>query len=73
MVKKARERLFGSWEMNRMAFNFAHHVALPGSGGPALGFPMYPRAETAEDRVAPLGEDNCKYEIVSKEIPAAAQ
>jgi len=31
LVKKARARLFGSWEMNWMAYNFAHDVALPGS------------------------------------------
>ena len=33
MVKKARVRLFGSWEMNWMGYNFAHDVALPGSNG----------------------------------------
>src|ERR1051325_5524007 len=31
MVKKARARLFGSWELNWMAYNCAHDVALPGS------------------------------------------
>ena len=30
-VKQARARLFGSWEMNWMAYNFAHDVALPRS------------------------------------------
>jgi len=29
MVKKARTRLCGSWEMNWMAYNFGHDVALP--------------------------------------------
>ena len=48
MVKRARARLFGSWEMNWMAYNFAHDVALPGSTGPPVGFLMYPQAETAE-------------------------
>ena len=38
LVKKARVRLFGPWEMNWMAFNFAHDVALPGSAGAPLGF-----------------------------------
>ena len=38
MVKKARTRLFGSWEMNWMAFNFAHDVTLPGSNGAPIGF-----------------------------------
>ena len=37
MVTKARARLFGSWEMNWMAFNFAHDVALPGSSGAPVG------------------------------------
>ena len=31
MVTKARARLFGSWEMNWLAYNFAHDVALPGA------------------------------------------
>ena len=47
MVKKARARLFGSWEMNWMAYNFAHDVALPGSSGAPVGFFMYPQAETS--------------------------
>ena len=68
MVKKARARLFGSWEMNWMAYNFAHDVALPGSNGAPLGFFMYPQAETADARVDCLDADNFKYEITSKEI-----
>jgi transglutaminase-like putative cysteine protease len=68
MVKKARTRLFGSWEMNWMAYNFAHDVALPGSDGAPVGFFMYPQAETAEGRLDSLDPDNFKYEIASKEI-----
>ena len=30
-VKSARQRLFGSWEMNWIAYNFAHDVELRGS------------------------------------------
>jgi transglutaminase-like putative cysteine protease len=67
MVKGARARLFGSWEMNWMAYNFAHDVALPGSNGAPLGFLMYPQAETAEGRLDCLDPDNFKYEITSKE------
>ncbi len=67
MVKKARTRLFGSWEMNWMAFNFAHDVALPGSNGAPLGFFMYPQAETKEGRLDCLDADSFKYEITSKE------
>jgi len=50
MVKKARARLFGSWEMNWMAYNFAHDVTLPGSNGAPIGFLLYPHAETTEGR-----------------------
>lgn len=68
MVAKARGRLFGSWEMNWMAYNFAHDVALPGSSGKPVEFLMYPQAETTEGRPDCLDPDNFKYEITSKEI-----
>jgi transglutaminase-like putative cysteine protease len=71
MVKKARARLFGSWEMNWMAYNFAHDVALPGSNGAPVGFLMYPQAETSEGRIDSLDSDNFKYEITSREITTA--
>ena len=70
MVKKARARLFGSWEMNWMAYNSAHDVALPGSSGKPLAFLMYPQAETAEGRLDSLTPDSFKYEITSREITA---
>jgi transglutaminase-like putative cysteine protease len=68
MVKKARTRLFGSWEMNWMAYNFAHDVALPGSSGMPVGFLMYPQAETTDGRLDSLDADNFKYEITTREI-----
>jgi transglutaminase-like putative cysteine protease len=67
MVMKARARLFGFWEMNWMAYNFAHDVALPGSSGAPVGFLMYPQAETADGRLDCLDPDGFKYEISSKE------
>ncbi len=70
MVTKARKRLFGSWEMNWMAYNFAHDVALPGPAAASVGFLMYPQAETADGRIDCLDPDNFKYEITSKEISA---
>ena len=70
LVKKTRERLFGSWEMNWMAYNFAHDVALPGSSATPIGFFMYPQAETTEGRLDPLAPETFKYEITSKEITA---
>jgi len=71
MVTKARSRLFGSWEMNWIAYNTANDVALPGSSGPPLGFFMYPQAETAEGRLDSLDPDTFKYEITAREITPA--
>ena len=71
MVKTARSRLFGAWEMNWMAYNFAHDVALSGSRGGPIGFLMYPQAETEEGRLDPLDPDNFKYEIEAREITPA--
>jgi len=68
MVKRARARLFGSWEMNWIAYNFSHDVALPGSSGSPVGFLMYPQAETADGRLDSLDPDNFKYDITAREI-----
>ncbi len=68
MVKRARARLFGSWEMNWMAYNFAHDVSLPGSHDKPVAFLMYPQAETDEGRLDSLNADVFKYEITSHEI-----
>ena len=70
MVKQTRARLFGSWEMNWMAYNFANDVVLPGSKGAPLAFFVYPQAETADGRLDCLDPDNFRYEIASKEIPS---
>lgn len=67
MVSSARKRLFGSWEMNWMAYNYAPDVALPGSAKPPVVYFMYPQAETGEGRVDPFDPDNFKYEITVKE------
>jgi transglutaminase-like putative cysteine protease len=68
MVTKARRRLFGSWEMNWMAYNFGHDIALRGSTGKPVGFLMYPQGETGDGRIDSLDPDNFKYEITSREI-----
>jgi transglutaminase-like putative cysteine protease len=68
MVKRARTRLFGAWEMNWMAYNCAHDVTLPGSSGAPIGFFMYPQAETADGRLDSLDPDSFKYEITAREI-----
>ena len=67
-VVNARKRLFGSWEMNWMAYNYAQDVALPGSDGPALTYFMYPQAETKDGRVDSLDPENFRYQITSREV-----
>lgn len=67
-VVKARERLFGSWEMNWLAYNFAHDVDLPGATKGKVAFLMYPQCETAEGRLDCLDPDNFKYQITAREI-----
>jgi transglutaminase-like putative cysteine protease len=71
MVKKARTRLFGFWEMNWMAYNYAHDVALPGSSGAPVGFLMYPQAETAKGRLDSLDPEDFRYEITAQEVASA--
>jgi transglutaminase-like putative cysteine protease len=68
MVASARKRLFGSWEMNWMAYNFAQDVELPGSGGTTLPFLMYPQAKTADGTLDSMDPDNFRYEITSREL-----
>ena len=68
MVRAARGRLFGFWEMNWMAYNFANDVALPGSTSAPVGFLMYPQAETDRGRLDSLDADHFKYEITATEV-----
>jgi transglutaminase-like putative cysteine protease len=67
-VRGARARLFGSWEMNWVAYNTAHDVTLPGSKRGPLGFFMYPQGETAAGRLDSLDPDTFQYEITVREI-----
>jgi transglutaminase-like putative cysteine protease len=67
-VSRARDHLFGSWEMNWMAYNYAHDVELPGSASKPLVYFMYPQAETSAGRIDPFDPDNFKYQITVKEI-----
>jgi len=70
-VVAARSALFGAWEGNWLAYNFAHDVALPGSTGPQLAFLMYPQAEIAGERLDCLNADTFKYAIAAKELTPA--
>jgi transglutaminase-like putative cysteine protease len=67
-VKIARERLFGSWEMNWIAYNFAHDVSLRGSNRGLLGYFMYPHGETAEGPIDSLDPEHFRYTITVREV-----
>ncbi|MFL5300658.1 MAG: transglutaminase-like domain-containing protein [Anaeromyxobacteraceae bacterium] len=67
MVLAARKRLFGSWEMNWVAYNYGHDLALPSATHGKVGFLMYPQAETGEDRLDSLDPENFQYAITSRE------
>jgi transglutaminase-like putative cysteine protease len=67
-VGRVRDALFGSWEMNWIAFNDAHDVALPGSKGKPLPFLMYPQAEVGDTRLDSLDPEKFKYTITAREL-----
>src|SRR5262249_33716571 len=66
-VRAARARLFGSWEMNWVAFNYAHDLTLPGAKRGPVPFFMYPQAETATGRIDSLDPEAFHYEIMVRE------
>ncbi|MFZ5540568.1 MAG: transglutaminase-like domain-containing protein [Pseudomonadota bacterium] len=70
IVRQMRTFLFGNWEGNWLAYNYAHDVKLPGSKGAPLPFLMYPQAETADGRLDSLDPENFTYRIVSRELAA---
>ena len=67
-VQRARAKLFGQWEMNWLAYNYAHDVKLPGSAGDPVGFLMYPQAEVNGERRDSLDADGFSYRLTSKEL-----
>lgn len=71
VVVAARQKLFGAWEMNWLAYNFAHDVQLPSSSGAKVPFLMYPQAENSSGRLDSLDATAFVYKLTSKEITAA--
>lgn len=53
-VRAARALLFGSWEMNWIAYNHGADVELPGSQGGPIPFLMYPSGQTRAGRLDSL-------------------
>ena len=68
VVKQARSMLWGGWEGNWLAYNYAHDVRLPGSSKAPVPFLMYPQAENAQGRIDSLDPDNFKYRMSAREI-----
>jgi transglutaminase-like putative cysteine protease len=71
VVVAARQKLFGAWEMNWLAYNVAHDLTLPGSKGAKIPFFMYPQGENATGRLDSLDPASFVYKLSSKEITAA--
>jgi transglutaminase-like putative cysteine protease len=67
-AQRARAKLFGAWEMNWLAYNYAHDVTLPGSPEAPVPFLMYPQAETAEGRKDSLEPASFRYTISAREL-----
>jgi len=70
IVVDARQTLFGAWETNWLAYNFAHDVRLPGSAGAEVPFLMYPQAENATGRRDSLDPAGFAYRITARELAA---
>ncbi|MBC2887217.1 transglutaminase domain-containing protein [Ochrobactrum sp. CM-21-5] len=69
-VVAVRNKLFGSWEGNWIAFNDGSDLVLPRSAGSPLGFLMYPQAEAAGARLDCLDPDRFRYAMTAREITA---
>ena len=69
-VAAARKRLFGGWEMNWLAYNMGHDIALPNSKGPKLPYLMYPNGESGGERLDQLDPDAFSYTITARELKA---
>ena len=67
-VAAARKRLFGSWEMNWLAYNMGHDVVLPGANGAKVPYLMYVNAQTGGEMRDQLDPDGVKYTITSREV-----
>ena len=67
-IAKVRNTLFGSWEMNWIAYNDAHDVSLPGSTGKPLPLLMYPQAEVDGVRLDSLDPATFKYTISARQV-----
>ncbi len=70
IAQRARQKLFGAWEMNWLAFNYAADLRLIQSAGDPLAYFMYPQAETVEGRKDCLDPDAFRYKMTARELAA---
>src|SRR5688572_11534724 len=68
-VVAARQRLFGGWEMNWLAYNTAHDVVLPNSKT-KVPYLMYTNGETGGKVLDQLDPDAFKYTITTRSVRA---
>ncbi|TXI16923.1 MAG: transglutaminase [Nitrosomonas sp.] len=68
-VVAIRQKLFGSWEMNWLAYNTAHDVVLPNSRIKIPYF-MYPNGETGGKMLDQLSPETFQYTITVQQITA---
>jgi transglutaminase-like putative cysteine protease len=67
-VKNVREKFFGFWEMNWVAYNSARDFALPPSYAEEINYLMYPRLASEKTKNDGMDPDEFKYTITAKEI-----
>ncbi len=67
-IKALRERLFGSWEMNWIAYNSARDFALPNGPRDPFNYLMYPEAEHRNTWLDGIDPQAFKYKITATEI-----
>ncbi len=66
-IKALRERLFGSWEMNWIAYNSARDFALPNGPKEPFNYLMYPEAEHGNAWLDGVDPGAFKYKITATE------
>jgi transglutaminase-like putative cysteine protease len=67
-VTDIREKLFGFWEMNWIAYNSARDCALPPNYTEDINYMMYPRLVSQKMHKDGIDPDHFKYIITAKEI-----
>lgn len=67
-VHAARVMLFGAWEMNWVAYNHGHDVALPGTQHGAVPFLMYPNGESSDGRFDSLDPNTFSYRLKARRL-----